>query len=147
MDIAMISALAALAGSGVGGMTAGITTLISERAQARAGRIARELTRREDLYRDFIVEASKVYANALTTNDLKVHEMVGLYSMISRMRILSSPHIIEIADRIMVTTLDTFFAPNRSIPELRELIVEGPGIDPLKAFSEAAREELQTFLK
>jgi hypothetical protein len=44
MDIAYISALAALAGSVVGGPS-GLTTWLSQRAQARAGQLAREMSR------------------------------------------------------------------------------------------------------
>jgi hypothetical protein len=38
-----------------------------------------------------------------------------------------------------------YFSPNRSVRELRELIKIGEGIDPLKEFSEAAREEMGKF--
>jgi hypothetical protein len=59
MDVAYISALAALAGSVVGSLTSGITTWLNQRAQARAGLRAHEASRREDLFTDFIVAASK----------------------------------------------------------------------------------------
>jgi hypothetical protein len=39
----------------------------------------------------------------------------------------------------------TYFAPNRTIRELNELIISGAGIDPLKEFGEIAREELQAL--
>jgi len=45
----------------------------------------------------------------------------------------------------MEATVTTYFAPNKTVRELRELIKSGGGIDPLKDFSEAAREELQAF--
>jgi len=57
MDIAYISALSALAGSVVGGLTSGITTWLGLRAQMRAGQLAHNKSQREDLYRDFIVAA------------------------------------------------------------------------------------------
>jgi hypothetical protein len=57
MDVAYVSALSALAGSVVGGLTSGISTLMSQRAQARAGRLAHDMSRREELYKDFIVAA------------------------------------------------------------------------------------------
>ena len=59
MDIAYISALSALAGSVVGGLTSGITTWLGLRAQMRAGQLAHNKSQREDLYRDFIVAASQ----------------------------------------------------------------------------------------
>jgi len=49
MDAAFISAISALAGSVIGGLTTGFTTLLTQRSQARAGMIAHDLARREDL--------------------------------------------------------------------------------------------------
>jgi len=145
MDVAYVSALSALAGSVVGGLTTGTTTWLSSRAQARAGRLAHELSRRQDLFRDFIVAASKLYTNALVSSEPKLEELVELYSMISRMRILCAPETVAAADKIMVTSVDTFFAPNKTLRDLHELIKSGSGIDPLKDFSEAAREELRAL--
>jgi hypothetical protein len=43
--------------------------------------------------------------------------------------------------------LDTYFEPNKTIRELHELMKSGrAAIDPLKDFSEAAREELRVSL-
>lgn len=145
MDIAYLSALSALAGSVVGGLTTGITTWLSQRNQARAEQLAREMSRREDLYKDFIVAASKVYGDAIVSNEPQIQELVSLYAMISRMRVLSSPRTVGCADQIMRATIDTYFEPNKTIRELHELIKSGVGIDPLKDFSEAAREELRPF--
>lgn len=145
MDVAYISALSALAGSVVGGFTSTVTTWLTQRAQARAGQLAQEMTRRQDLYRDFIMAASKTYGDALVSSEPQLPELVALYAMISRMRILSAPRIIACADKIMLTIVDTYYAPNRSVRELRDLIKAGAGIDPLKDFSEAAREEVSVF--
>jgi hypothetical protein len=146
MDIAYLSALAALAGSVVGGLTSALTTWLSARAQARAGRLAHEMSRREDLFKDFIVAASKAYGEAIVSSEPQIQELVGLYAMISRMRVLCLPQTIACADKIMLTTIDTYFAPNKTIRELNDVIKSGEGIDPLKEFSEAAREELRAFI-
>jgi len=145
MDIAYISALAALAGSLVGGLTSGLTTWLSTRAQARAGQLAREMSRRDELYKDFIVAASKAYGDALLSNEPQIQEVVALYAMISRMRLMSLPRTIASAEKIMDTTLTTYFAPNKTIRELHDLTKSGVEIDPLKDFSEVAREELEAF--
>ena len=144
-DAAHTSALSALAGSLVDGLTSGITTWLSVRDQARSGRLAHELSQRDELYRDFIVAASKIYGDAMLTNDPQMQDLVALYAMISRMRVLSSARTIACAQKVMEATVDTYFAPNKTVHELREVIKRGDGIDPLKEFSEAAREELQTF--
>ncbi len=145
MDVAYISALSALAGSVVGGFTSTVTTWLTQRAQARAGQLAQEMTRRQDLYRDFIMAASKTYGDALVSSEPQLPELVALYALISRMRILSAPRIVTCADTIMLTIIDTYYAPNHSVRELRDLIKAGAGIDPLKDFSEAAREEVSVF--
>jgi hypothetical protein len=43
----------------------------------------------------------------------------------------------------MVVTIATYSSPNKSVPELHELIKSGNEIDPLKEFTDAAREELR----
>ncbi len=143
MDIAYISAISALAGSVVGGLTSGVTNWLNQRSQARAGQIAHDLARREDLYRDFIVAASKAYGEAIVSNEPQIQEIIALYAMISRMRVLSSPRTIACAEKIMITTIATYDAPNQTVRELHDLLESGAGIDPLKDFAEAAREEMR----
>ena len=145
MNVAFLSAVSALTGSVVGGLTSAITSWLSVRSQDRAGRLAREMSRRDELYKDFIVAASKTYGDALMSNEPHLQELVILYAMISRMRVLSSPQTIASAQMIVEATIDTYFAPNKTIRELHELIQSGTGIDPLKNFSEAAREELRAL--
>lgn len=146
MDVAYISALSALAGSVVGGLTSGLTTWMSHRAQARAGRLALDLSRRQDVFRDFIVAASKLYGDALVSSEPQLQELVEVYAMISRMRVLCSPQTVECADKIMHSALDIFFAPNKTMRELHEIAKSGGAdFDPLKEFSELARGELRSL--
>jgi hypothetical protein len=65
VDASIISALAALAGAAVGGLTSGIANWLNHRSQVRAQWLLHEKSRRQILYRDFIEEASKCYINAL----------------------------------------------------------------------------------
>jgi hypothetical protein len=118
---------------------------LSVGAQARSGQLTRELSRREDHYKDFIIAASKAYGDAIVSNDPQIQELVSLYAMISRMRVMSLPRTVTSADHIMRATIDTYFAPNKTIRELHDLMKNGSGIDPLKDFSEAARQELRAF--
>ena len=65
--------------------------------------------------------------------------------MISRMRVVSLPRTVACAEKVADATIGTYFAPNKTIRELHEMVRSGTGIDPLKEFSELAREELQAF--
>jgi hypothetical protein len=67
-----------------------------------------------------------------------------LYKDFSRMRALSSQRTISCADKVMRTTIGTYFAPNRTIPEHGSM-KSRTGVDPLNDFAEAVREELQAF--
>ena len=147
MDSAYISAISALAGSVIGGLTATLTTWLGQRSQARAGQIAHDLARREDLIRDFIIAASKTYGDAIINSEPKMPEIVDLYAMVSRMRVLNLPRSVICAERVMRSILDTYFAPNRTIADIRDVVKRGGSeIDPLKDFAEAAREELRPFI-
>ena len=145
MDTAYISAISALAGSVIGGLTTGFTTWVSQRSQARAGMVAHNLARREDLVRVFILSASKTYGDAIINSDPNMPELIDLYAMISRMRVLSMPKTVACGDIVMQSIVETYFAPNSTVADIRELVKTGHGIDPLKDFAEAAREELRAF--
>jgi hypothetical protein len=145
MDAAYLSALSALAGSVVGGLMSGVGGWFNQRTQARAGQRAHDILRRQDLYRDFIVAASGAYGKAIVSSEPQIEDLIALYAMISRMRIISSTRTVECADQIMHKTIATYSAPNKTIRELNEMIMSGAGLDPLKEFGEVAREELQAL--
>jgi hypothetical protein len=64
MDPAYIPAVAALAGSAIGGLTSFATTWLTQQTKVRAQQLVEEIVRREELYKDFIEEASRLYADA-----------------------------------------------------------------------------------
>jgi hypothetical protein len=144
MDVAYLSAASALAGSIVGGLTASLTTWITQRTQARASYLAREMARRDDLYKDFIIAASKAYGDAIVSSELQVQDLIALYAMVSRMRVQSTPATVACAEKVMMLTIHTAMSPNKTIEERYEHIRTGSGsdVDPLKDFSEAARAEM-----
>src|SRR5215510_7126103 len=142
MDSATISALAALGGALIGGLTSLATSWLSQRAQARAQQLAHKLTRREELYKTFIEESSKLYADSLIHETPEVSQLVRLYSMMSLMRVISSTRIVQDADKVIRTIVNTYLTPNMTFPELRDMVNTGT-IDLLRDFSEACRDEIQ----
>ena len=142
MDTAYISALAALAGSVIGGMTSLGTSWLTQRSQLGEQRSVRNLERRETLYKDFINEASRLYADAFEHDRTDLSNLVRLFAMVSQMRIVSSPKTVEDADKVMRLILETYLAPNRTLGDLQTTL-ESNVVDPLRRFSEACREELQ----
>jgi hypothetical protein len=95
MDPAYISAIAALAGSAIGGLTSLAASWLSQNVQARTQQYVQDKARREELYKTFIEEASRLYADALATDKTEVANFVRLYAMVSRMRVLSTPAVVN----------------------------------------------------
>jgi hypothetical protein len=142
MDTAYISAVAALSGSVIGGLTSLAASWLSQNFQARTQQLVDDKIRRQKLYKSFIEEASRIYGDALVTDKAEVANLVGLYAMVSRMRILASPLVVERADQVMRMIVDTYFSPNKTLRELRETM-SSDRMDPMREFSEACRQDLR----
>jgi hypothetical protein len=146
MEPAYLPAVAALAGSAVGGLTSFASAWLTQHHQARANRLSRDKARRQKLYKQFIDEASKLYADALMHDDLQISTLVSSYALISKMRVVSSPPVLQKADEVVRMIVQTYFSPNKTPLELRNLL-DSHAIDPLRAFSEECRAELGNFVR
>ena len=142
MDASIISALAALTGAAVGGLTSGIANWLNHRSQLRAQWLLHETSRRQNLYRDFIEEASKCYIDALQHAEADVPGLVGLYAKLSKMRAVSSMPVLHCAEDVARKILDTYLEPDKSFVELREMAIDGT-IDLLQGFSAVCRNEFE----
>ena len=80
---------------------AAATTGLNQRAQAEAGQRAAQIEHLKALFDDFIVAASKSYGEALVSSEPKIEEIVKLYAMISRMRVLCSAQTVKTAEKPM----------------------------------------------
>jgi len=141
MDGAFLPAVSALSGSVVGGLISGIATWASQRFHTRASQLANEISRRQGLYIEFIVAASKAYGDSIVSDQPRIEELATLQAMITRMHIVSSARIIACAEEVLLKTTDNYFEPNKTIKELYELMKTGRAIAPLQDFSDAVREE------
>jgi hypothetical protein len=145
MSATYLPALAAFGGSAFGGLTSFAATWFTQR---RTRRFSQEKSRGQKLYRQFIEKASKLYADALVHDNSEVstlvYSLVNVYALIGRMRVLSSDAVIEGAEAVARKIIDTYFSPNRTFPELRELM-NSRVMDPLREFSEACRNELRAL--
>jgi hypothetical protein len=144
MDSAYVPALAAFGGSAVGGLTSVVATWLTQRRKDSARRLMQEKARRQKLYKQFIDEASKLYADALVHDNSEVSALVNMYALIGRMRISSSDAVIGKAESVARMIIETYFSPNRTFPELRQLM-NSRSMDPLREFGEVCRKELNAL--
>ena len=143
MDVAYISALSALGGSIIGSLSSSIATWINQRSQARAARITNDRVRLEDIFKDFVSAATAAYGEATQSNEPKMQQLIQLYCLVSKMRILCTPRTVECADAVMQRIHETYAMPNRTIADLNAIMRSGQGLDPVGDFAESARAELE----
>lgn len=144
METAYISTFAALAGTAIGGLTSFATSWTTQQAQARAQRLAAEREARAALFGRVLDEAARLYADALQNRRDDTTALMGIYALINRIRLTSSPQVVEAADTLARIIVDAYLAPNITMEEMRTNWIDRH-IDPLRDFSEACRQELQTF--
>jgi hypothetical protein len=141
MDLTYVPALATFGGSASGALATLVTGWFTRRRKDRIRRTSRACSKREKLYKSFIAEASKLYADALVNDQSEISNLVSMYALIGQMKLLSSDDVIEAAEKAGRRIIQTYLSPNRTFVDLPELIKE---MDPLRDFSEACRRELET---
>src|SRR6266852_1098776 len=146
MDSGFITALAALGGAALGGLTSFATSWTTMRSQMKARRSASSKSKRQRLYRAFIDDAAKTYGDALIHDKLEITGLVDLHALVSRMRIMSSQPVIESAVKVVKLIPETYSQPSTSHDEIESMISNG-SVDILRSFSEACREEFEQGLR
>ena len=97
---------------------------------------------REALYAEFIVEASKRFADAWSHHAESPEVVAGLFSAIERMRLTSSDAVIVAAEQVMLSILEAYAQPDKSFDDLRQSIHGVQFPNKLRDFSGACKNEL-----
>ena len=142
MDPAILSASAAVLGSIAGASASLATAWINQRVQGKRAAVQVETRKREQLYADFITECSKLALDALDHTLDRPETLQLAYTLVNRIRLTSSDAVLHAAEAAIQEILATYRAPNIPIEKLRDMPLAEVR-DPLKAFSEACRYELQ----
>lgn len=140
------SGLAAIMGALVGGLASLTSTWLGERSRQRRDLLQREIVKRETAYSQFIEQASKLYVASATHNvnddEGELERTVELYAVARRIRLFASEQVIKEAEQVLDLIFTQYGVDNISTEQLRIRAVEKRD-DPLKAFSEFCRRELQ----
>jgi len=127
-----------------GGLTSFATTWLTQQTQVRAQQLVDEIVRRQELYKDFIEEASRLYADAFEHDKAETSKLVNLYALVSRMRVHSALKVTENADKVVRLIIEMYLAPNKTFRDVPKLL-ESDEIDFLREFSNACGEELRAL--
>jgi CRISPR/Cas system CSM-associated protein Csm4 (group 5 of RAMP superfamily) len=146
MDSGYITALAALGGAALGGLTSFATSWTTLRIQMKSQRSASSKSKRQKLYNAFINGGARIYGDALIHDKLETTGLIDLHALVSRMRIVSSGPVIETAVNVVKVITETYSQPNKSPEEIEAMISNG-SVDILQSFSEACRNEFEQSLE
>jgi hypothetical protein len=141
LDPAYASAFSALAGAAIGGLASFSTSWLTQRTQIRHTQSEAERARLEALYSEFIAESARLLGDALSHQKDDIADMVGLYALVGRMRLVSSPAAVAAADQIILGIIETYQGPNLALHEMHEYVRAGR-MNYLVEFGDAARADL-----
>jgi len=141
MDSTVMTALAAALGSLVGATASIGTTWLSQRRQSIRATAEWKLRERESLYKEFIMEASRLFGDAMVNSLDRPDQLVALYGILSRIRLISGDDVLSKAVGCCHRIVGLYRRPNMTAEQIRAAF-EANEFDPLKEFSAACRMEL-----
>ena len=143
MNPNLISAVAALVGAVIGAVSLARSWLI-HRQQLREQWLSQEGLHRQDLYKEFIEEASKCYLNALQHHQPDISLLVVLYAKMNRIRVVGSPKLLAAAENAIKRIIDTYYEPDVNFTDSNLRVIAQQGaFDVLIDFSESCRAEFE----
>ena len=144
LDSTLIAATAAGLGSLLGAAASIATTWITQRTQSLRSYAEWSRREREDLYKEFIAEASSVAIDALMNSMERPDPVIKLYGVLSRIRLVSGQEVVRQGEACCRRIIELYGQPSVSIDQLRMAVAADQvgELDPLRAFSNACRNEL-----
>jgi hypothetical protein len=144
MDSAIVSAMAGVLGSLVGGSAAIGTAWITQKTVSQRELIQEDMRKRETLYGEFIAECAKLLIDAFTHTLDKPEPLLPLVALINRIRLSASQLVLAEAEYLLRHITEQYFSRNLTLEEMRDLALS-ESTDPLKSFGEACRVELRSI--
>ena len=145
MDTTILSGMAGVLGSLVGGSATVATAWITQRTLNRRELLAGETSKRESLYGEFINECSARAVDSFENTLDKSERLLSIYALLNRIRICASDAVLSEAERALASITEQYFSPNLSLEQLHALVRDGARSDPLRSFAEACRTEVRSM--
>jgi hypothetical protein len=148
MNDAFISAVAALAGSALGGITPLVSNYLIQRGLTERELLTRELTERQSMYSEFIRFGTSVFVKAVTLEpqDGSLDDLVALYALVSRIRLHASAPVFKAAEDFAVLVTEKYGNAAICIETLKSAALKSR-VDPLSTFSLECRKELEDIAR
>ena len=92
------------------------------------------------------MEASRLAVDAMLHSMERPEQLVALYGILSRIRLISSPEVLKEAEVCVRRIMEFYRRPNLTEDQFRAFL-EAHEFDPLKEFSAACRTKLLSPLR
>ncbi len=140
MEGALISGVAALAGSAVGGLASVAATWMAHHHQDRRERAVMQTTRRERVFTEFMDQASRAFGDALVHRLEDPSKLVPLYATIGKLRLFASSATVAAAEGVMDRIVSAYYCPPVTFEDRTKL--DKSSYDVLRSFIDACQREL-----
>ena len=149
IDPALLSALSALVGALMGGTASLVGAIYTQRNQDRLQRVAREATKREQVYADFIMSASKLLLDAYIHDGITLNaDDQHLVGLLNRMRLFAPPNVINEAEAVIRGLIEISLKPSVDFRKVAmEKLSKNQELDLLLPFSLACRADSITWTR
>ena len=144
IDPALVSPIAALLGTLIGGGTTFLANVYTQSRQDRLQRIASEVEKREGVYADFVIHASNMLLNAYVHDDIVLTgDEQRLIGLIHRMRFFAPVRVVDAAEGAVRAITEILLKPKVELRELAaEAVAKRIDPDPLLKFSLLCKADL-----
>ena len=144
IDPALLSPVSALLGALIGGSTSLVAAVYTQRRQDRLQRVASEVAKREAVYADFVMSASKLVLDAYTHDEIVLtDDERRLIGLMNRMRLFAPPAVVEGAEAVLRAIVEISLRPSVELRQLaKKALSESLDPHPLLAFSLVCRADL-----
>jgi hypothetical protein len=143
MNTATISAVSALAGSGIGALASVATSWLTQHFQSREKRLSQEVSRRERVFVSFVDQASQTYAHGMVQEGLDdPSRLVPLYATINKLRLFATKDTVRAAEKVLDAVVHAYHAPGAALKADNSNVAAH---DILRTFAELCRAELKAL--
>lgn len=142
---AVLSQVSGLLGALIGGGASLGVAIYNQRSERRLQRVAKEITKREAVYSDFLRSASKLVLNAYTRDEIVLGgDEQHLIGLIHRMRLFAPQDVVVGAEAVLRAIVEISLKPSIELRQLAiEALTKSPEPDPFLKFSLISRSDLE----
>jgi HAMP domain-containing protein len=144
--ILLVSQLSGLFGALIGGGASLAVAVYTHRSQDRLQRVAHEITKRETIYAEFLMEASKLLLRAYTRDEIvEGSDEQQLIGLINRMRLFAPTDVVGGAEAVVKAIIEISLKPGIEFRQLAvQALSKSPEPDPFLTFSLVCRSDLDS---